>query len=143
MAENLTGPQYKLLEALLEGQTVPMAAQVAGVSERTARRWTKQPLFHAELQARAAEMMDATTQRLSMTMLSAPLIVHQIMLDKKAPEFVRLNAARIALDSGLKLLEARNQEAKIQDALERLGRLEEQQEERLSLIHISEPTRPY
>ncbi len=129
MSENLPGPQLKALEALLEGKTVPMAAQAAGVDERTVRRWKKRPAFHAELQSRAAEVLDATSHRLTMAMSNAPLVVHSIMMAKETPIAVKLVAARIILDSGLKMKEYRDQEARIQDALDRLGQLEEQQQE--------------
>lgn len=130
MSENLSGKQLQALEALLEGKTVPMAAEAAGVDERTVRRWLKKPAFYAELQARATEILDATTQRFALVMSNAPQIIQTIMMDKTAPPAVRLAAAKIATDSRLKLLEHREQEARIQDALERLGRLEEQQEGR-------------
>jgi len=130
MREKMPSRQLKALEALLEGRTVPQAAKIADVHESTIRRWMKQPAFHTELQARAAELLDATSQRLNLAMSNAPLIVHTVMMDANAPATVRLAAARIALDSGLKLLEHRDQEARIQEALERLGRLEEQQEGR-------------
>jgi hypothetical protein len=106
-----------------------MAAQAAGVDERTVRRWKKRPVFHAELQARAAEILDATSHRLMMAMSNAPLVVHRMMMDKQTPDAVKLAAARIILDSGLKMMAYQDQEARIQDALERLGRLEEQQQE--------------
>lgn len=130
MREILPGRQLDALNQLLEGKTVPAVAESVGVHESTIRRWMKQPAFYAEMQARASELLDATTARLNQTMSNAPEIVNQIMMNDESPATVKLAAARIALDSGLRLLEARTQEARIQDALERLARLEEKQTEK-------------
>jgi len=137
MSENLSGKQLRAMEALLEGKTIPMAAGAASVDERTVRRWLKKPIFYTELQARAAEILDATAHRLTQAMSNAPLVVHKVMMDMETPAAVKLAAAKILLDSGLRMKQYRDQETQIQEALERLGRLEEQQEGRHDTERVS------
>src|SRR5580765_3665281 len=64
MAENsnfdeekaLSPKQYTLIEALVAGNTIIAAAKFAGVGERTAHTWLKQPAFRRAYQQAKQEL---------------------------------------------------------------------------------------
>ena len=118
MTGNLTAKQALAIDALLSGQSAAGAAAVAGVNDRTLRRWRAMPHFHTELQARAGEALDDATRHLTAVMAGAPSVIDAVMTDEAAPPAVRIAAARIAIESGLKLIEIRDLLARI-EALER------------------------
>ena len=118
MSGNLTTKQALAIDALLSGQSAAGAAAVAGVNGRTLRRWRAMPHFHTELQARAGEALDDATRHLTAVMAGAPSVIDAVMTDEAAPPAVRIAAARIAIESGLKLIEIRDLLARI-EALEK------------------------
>lgn len=113
----LTPRQVLAVEALLAGTTIRQAAAVARVNERTLRRWLGQPVMYSAIRDGSRELLDNTGRRLSAVMANAPGVVNEIMRDQTAPAAVRLQAARIALDAGSRLLE-------LIDVVSRLDELE-------------------
>jgi hypothetical protein len=55
VGETLNARQDQAVLALVNEPTIGRAAAVAGVNERTLRRWLKQPVFRAELLAARRE----------------------------------------------------------------------------------------
>lgn len=105
MADILTGKQLRAIDALMTGATIADAATAAGVGLRTLYRWRTLPTFRHELQTRATDSLDATARAMSATMSDAPATIAAIMSDDTMPPGVRLNAAKIALENGIRLME--------------------------------------
>jgi hypothetical protein len=105
MADILTGKQLRAIDALMTGATIADAATAAGVGLRTLYRWRTMPIFRRELQTRASDSLEDTARAMTATMSDAPATIAAIMSDDTMPAGVRLNAAKIALENGLRLME--------------------------------------
>ena len=106
------------INALACGATVEAAAQKAGLSKATAYRRLKDPQFQRQLQQTLSDMVKRTAAGLTALGLEALRTLAEL-LKAPTPAAVRLGAARIALESGLKIRE-------VADFEQRLVALEEQ-----------------
>ena len=99
-ADGLSPRQAKALEALLQEPTMARAAAVAGVGERSLRRWmTEAPFRDAVFKARREAFGQAIwlTQRYAAVAV-ATLV--EVMRDKAAPPSSKVSAAGILLKFG-------------------------------------------
>jgi phage terminase small subunit len=107
MADNgaLNPRQRRFLAALIAGPNVREAAKAAGIAERTAWRYVRDPGIKAEL----AEHQDALLADVGLGMAEAMgealTVVLGVVKDKAQRTQDRLTACRIVLDSGLRLAE--------------------------------------
>ena len=106
MSENLTTKQAALLAAMLEGKSLAEAAAATGANERTARRWYNEPRFQVELQRRTSDALNDASRGMTDAMQGAPAVIKAIMHDEGVAPSVRLQAARILVDSNLRLKDA-------------------------------------
>lgn len=113
----LTPKQRRALDALLSGATVGHASGAAGVTTRTLARWRLQPDFSHELRRRTTQAVGDATRRLAGSLDVAVDVLRLVMLDATEPAAVRVRAAKVALDTGLRLME-------LTEVLERLETLE-------------------
>ena len=101
------------IAALLTHPTIEDAARVAGVGEKTLRRWKKEPQFKAEyLQARK-EVLLQSLARLQQATGAASVTILRLMADPKAPAAVRLRAAECVLDRSSHGIEREDIEARL------------------------------
>jgi len=105
-----------LLRALAAGEPVGLAAQAAGLSERTAYRRLGNPSFRQRLAALRDELISAALGELTHSTSDAVATLRQLLQSKD--ERVRLAAARAVLDQTLRLREAVTFEQRL-NALER------------------------
>ena len=93
MAENvrLNRRQLRTLAALMTSATMLEAARVAGISDRTLRRWMQEDEFRQALQARQSEVLAHSTRRLAALTEQAVTTLADGMESTAAPENV--NAA--------------------------------------------------
>jgi hypothetical protein len=111
---------HKLLMAFACGATIESAARQAGVSESTAQRRLDDPVFHQQLQALRADMIQRTAGAL--TAASTESVRTLLELQKpSAPPAVRLGAARSVLEIGIKLREAADLEERLSALEQQLG----------------------
>jgi len=115
---DLTSKQAIYVEALASGKGLDDAAQAAGIVERTGRTWRGLPVVQVALRlARQARLADATS--IATAMMSDALdTLKSVMLDTETPPGVRVSAARVVLESGVKFTETL-------DLAERVAKLEE------------------
>lgn len=103
----LSGREARFIGALLDGSSVPGAAEVAGVSERTGWRYLERVDVRGELARRQAAALAEASARLSVVMAEAVEVLREVMCDAEVAaargSSVRVSAARAALDSGLRL----------------------------------------
>jgi hypothetical protein len=113
--DGLKGRRGRGIDALLREPTQARAAVVAGVSERTLRRWGREPAF------RAALLRDAFGQAVGLTQRYAPVAVAclvRVMNDPSAGASAKVAAAAVLLRFGREGVE-------LDDLGERVERLEE------------------
>jgi hypothetical protein len=116
--DGLKGRRGRGIDALLREPTQARAAVVAGVSERTLRRWGREPAFRAAL-LRARR--DAFGQAVGLTQRYAPVAVAclvKVMNDPSAGASAKVAAAAVLLRFGREGVE-------LDDLGERVERLEE------------------
>lgn len=116
--DGLKGRRGRGVEALLREPTQARAAVLAGVSERTLRRWCREPAFRAAL-LRARR--DAFGQAVGLTQRYAPVAVAclvKVMQDPSAGASAKVAAAAVLLRFGRDGVE-------LDDLGERVERLEE------------------
>jgi hypothetical protein len=106
-----------LLMALAAGRTVQEAAQLAGVSERTAYRRLADPEFARQVSAARAEMVERAVGRMSDGMIAAADRL-RVLVDSH-DERVALGASRSVLELTTKLRESLEWEQRL-SALEEL-----------------------
>lgn len=115
----MTGKQKKALAALLSASTKQEAAQAAGISYATLRRWLAQDTefrqaYNEELQS----VVERAAVQARQGMTEAVSALREIVADGEATQSTRVSAARTILESGAKLVELADIEARL-DALEK------------------------
>lgn len=116
--EELTGRKRRFVVAMVAAATVTEAAQVAGIGERTARRYLADPAVVRALHAALDGALGDASRRAVAAMSEAVATLEAIHRDAAQPAGVRVSAARAILDAGPRLREAL-------DLAERLAALEE------------------
>jgi transposase len=108
--------------ALLNTRTIADAAQMAGVSLRTMKRWLADPEFKAQFERAKSELLRTATAKLRREASTCVEVLARIAQDEKAPPAARVSASTVILKFAL--------DAETQEVLEeRLRRLEEQSNE--------------
>jgi hypothetical protein len=115
----VTASQYRAIAALLSAKSVTEAAGLAGVGERTLRRWLTQHHFITALRQAEGAMLDSVTRRLLAMQSDALDAVQGILENHEIDENTRLRAAMGILGHVLKLRETRDIEERI-SALEKV-----------------------
>jgi hypothetical protein len=110
-----------LITAFLQGKSIAAAAQVAGISERTAKRRVADPAFQRELAAARTRLLARAIGVLVDGALGAAVQLRQLA-QGAVQESIRLAAARSILEFSFRGLEAL-------DLAERVAALEQATEE--------------
>lgn len=114
----LSTPQQKAIEALLQGHKQQEAAVLAGVTDRTVRRWLAEDHdFVAELKDGSQLLIHNVTRRLLGSLDLAADVLREVLEDKKASQSMKLRATGILLDKAARFVE-------LNDIMERLEILE-------------------
>ena len=100
--EKLRPEQYRAIAALVSSGRLNEAAQEAGVSSRTLRRWMESYAFEERLRAAEDELVRASARRLGGLVEKALDVLNAVMADDKAAVGHRLRAAALVLESSLR-----------------------------------------
>ena len=101
------------IAALVARPSIEDAARVAGVGEKTLRRWMRDPEFKAKyLQARR-EGVHQAVGRLQQATGAAGTVMLRMMADPNVPAAVRLRAAECVFDRAIKGIEFEDIEARL------------------------------
>lgn len=113
----LTQNQQKAIAALLSSPSREEAARKCGLTSRTLRAYFQNNEFCEAYRSAFQELTESATRQAQRLLSPALDTLEEVMKDANAPPAARTNAARIAIDSGLKLTEQN-------DILEKIERLE-------------------
>jgi len=80
------------IAALLTRQSVEDAARVAGVAEKTLRRWMREPEFMAQYLRSRREAASQAIARVQQGMGAAAITMLKLMTDQNVPATVRLSS---------------------------------------------------
>ena len=119
MAENsssesekeLSPKQYTLIEALLAGHTIAVAAKVADVGERTVYTWMKETLFRQEYETAKQAVFDEKLEALRDNITLAIDTLKRNMTE--AAPYVQVQAASKILDMAIELHKVSGLEARL------------------------------
>ena len=95
--DKLSRKREAAIAALLEEPTVAAAAQRCGVSERTLRRWQREPVFANAYADARRDVMRRSVARIVEAVPQALDVLQAVMRDGAAPAAVRVSAARAVL----------------------------------------------
>ncbi len=123
-SDNSEAKHETVIVALLTTRTVRDAAKKCALSEPTLYRLLQLPEFKVKYRAARRELVENTITQLQRDGADAALALRQIVKDKKAPASVRVAAARVILEQGIKAVE-------LVDLSERIDRLEAIQKGRM------------
>jgi len=113
----ITARQARLLAALLSGETMPNAARLCNVPERTARRWLTLPEFRQTLKDGQSGMVTAATRKAAGLLTRALDTLADVLDSPATTPSAKVGAARVLLEHTARLLE-------LSDFAERLEALE-------------------
>lgn len=108
----LTGPQTKAIAALMTATTIVAAAKTAGCSERSIRRWLKEPHFAEALNEAQRETLAAVQRRMASLSLAATSALARALDDGK-PIGAQLRAADIVFARGQQIRELNELETRL------------------------------
>jgi DNA-binding MurR/RpiR family transcriptional regulator len=108
------------IAALLSTRTVRGAAVKCKLSEATLYRLLQDQGFKAKYRAARRELVENTITQLQRDGTDAAAALREIVKDKKTAAGVRVSAARVILEQGIKAVE-------LVDLVERVERLEEKE----------------
>jgi hypothetical protein len=101
------------IAALLARPSIEDAARVAGVGEKTIRRWMQEPQFNARyLQARSASVRQSIA-RIQQATGAAGGTILRLMTDPNVPAAVRLRAAECVFSLAVKGIELEDIEVRL------------------------------
>lgn len=103
--------------ALLEAPSVPAAAKLAGIPERTLYRWISREDFQDEYQEARRLVVQQALARLQAVMCQAVNALRDVLVNEEAPPSSRVSAARAVLELGIKATEIEDLERRV-NALE-------------------------
>jgi len=120
-AKKLSRAQLLAIPHLAAGNSIRATADTIGVSERSIRRWLRQPEFAAALREAEKEVWNATVRKLRALGEKAVNTLGRVLEDPGATPSARIQAARAILD-GIAKAEALS---RLQDLEDRVRALEE------------------
>lgn len=118
----MTPNEERALSALLTSKTKLEAAEKAGITDRTMRRYFENPEFCQRYREAFAGVVQDATRRAQQLLEPALSTLQTVMEDEEIPAQARIAAAKSIIDYSLKLTEQA-------DILEQLRELERWKEE--------------
>ena len=120
--EKLSRRQELAIVALLQHPTIGQAAELAGVCEKTLRRWLRQPDFRRQYREARGHLLDAAIGQLQKASGAAVAVLLSIAEDVLTPPAVRVSAARAILTTaiaGAEMIDLDERLTAIEEALAR------------------------
>lgn len=118
----MTPNEERALSALLTSKTKLEAAEKAGITDRTMRRYFEDPEFCQRYREAFAGVIEDATRQAQALLMPALSTLQTVMEDEEIPAQARITAAKSIIDYSLKLTEQA-------DILEQLRELERWKEE--------------
>lgn len=118
----MTPNEERALSALLTSKTKLEAAEKAGITDRTMRRYFENPEFCQRYREAFAGVIEDATRQAQALLMPALSTLQTVMEDEEIPAQARITAAKSIVDYSLKLTEQA-------DVLEQLRELERWKEE--------------
>ena len=111
--EKLTRNKQKAIAALLSKPSIPEAAKVVGIGERTLWRWLKDDDFKKEYQEARNQIVIQAIAQVQDGLTEAVKTLRKIMTNDDAPASARVSAAKAMLDIGVKSIDVEDLETRI------------------------------
>jgi transposase-like protein len=105
--------QDEAIAALLSQRSIEDAARVVGVTEKTLRRWMREPQFNVQYLRARREGVSQAIARMQQATGAAGAVALKLMTDPSVPAAVRLRAAEFVFDRSIKGIELEDIEARV------------------------------
>lgn len=116
-----TRKQEAVIAALLSARTLQDAAQTAGISVRTLRRWLENDDFREKYRRAKSELVGFATGRLKGAMAKAVAVLEDVAETKDSPPAARVSASRAIVELALHSHEVEAMEDRIAELERRLN----------------------
>jgi phage terminase small subunit len=117
-SEQLSSKQEQFIAALIAGNTIAVACKTAGIAERTAYNWLKQPAFKQALQTAKQEVFN---DKLESLRDGVDLAISALERNLTAPDpSVQVRAAHIWLQHAIQVGKMEELESRLQELEEAL-----------------------
>jgi hypothetical protein len=103
------------IAALLTRPSIEDAARVAGVGEKTLRRWIQEPQFRARYLRARRESVHQALARIQQATGAAGTTILKLMTDTNVPAAVRLRAAECVFGLAVKGVEIEDIEVRVSE----------------------------
>ena len=113
--EKLSRNKERAISALLSHPSIPGAAKIIGVGEKTLWRWLQLENFKRRYKEARREVVRQAIALVQAGMSDAVKALQDVMTDEKAPASARVSAARAMIDMGLKASEIMDLESRIEN----------------------------
>ncbi|SRR6266567_3039403 len=123
MAENvaLSASQAKLVEALLAGANLTVAATTAGIAYRTANRWWKLECVQQAYKAGQKSLFDQALTGLMLKVEAAIETLDRHMTAEETPASSQIRAAQIVLEQAISIHKMSDLEARLHELETQFG----------------------
>jgi hypothetical protein len=101
------------IAALLTRPSIEDAARVAGVAEKTLRRWMEEPQFNARYLKARRDGVSQAVARMQQATGAASTTMLKVMTDPNVPAAVRLRAAEGVFDRAIEGIELEDLNARL------------------------------
>jgi cytosine/adenosine deaminase-related metal-dependent hydrolase len=101
------------ISALLTRPSIEDAARVAGVAEKTLRRWMQEPEFNARYLRARRDGVYQSVARMQQATGAAGVTILKLMTDQNVPASVRLRAAEAVFVHAIKGIELEDIETRL------------------------------
>ena len=101
------------ISALLTRPSIEDAARVAGVAEKTLRRWMQEPEFNARYLRARGDGVYQSVARMQQATGAAGVTILKLMTDQNVPASVRLRAAEAVFVHAIKGIELEDIETRL------------------------------
>lgn len=118
--EELNRRQQAFLMALLQCGNVEQASKQAGIVQSTAYNYLNDPIFKRIYREHRNRVMQSALDSLSLRLAGAFEVLEKVMRDEDSPAGVRVQAAKVVIETALKGMEMDT----LEDMNQRLSELE-------------------
>lgn len=116
----LTPKQEQLIEALLAGHNITVAAKVSSIGDKTARRWLKQEAFQAAYKSAQKALFNQALTGLMLKVDKAIETLERNMRSEEAPASTQVRAAQIILEQAVSSFRMSELEQRVEELKQRV-----------------------
>jgi hypothetical protein len=112
-SQKRSGREEAAIAALVSQPSIPHAAKLAGIAERTLYRWLKDAAFQEQYRQARRQLLQHAIVSCQQAAAGAVAVLRRLMLDQDAPPPTRVAAAKAVLEMSFRGVELEDLESRI------------------------------